>query len=107
MSWVNWKAAAGGVTGREMKREAIKAYGPPSRAKDGYAALVYNQKDWPALSKWSTTNALLTPNMRTLRRSNCADEWLGILRDWAKRHTKDELNTLFFDRDSFSSSADT
>lgn len=98
MSWVNWKAAAGGVTGREMKREGNQGLWPTLACKDGYAALVYNQKDWPSIIKMVDDERLADPKYADFtERSDCADEWLGILRDWAKRHTKDELNTLFFD----------
>ena len=98
MSWVNWKAAAGGVTGREMKREGNQGLWPTLKCKDGYAALVYNQKDWPNIIKMVDDERLADPKYADFtERSECADEWLGILRDWAKQHTKDELNTLFFD----------
>ena len=98
MSWVNWKAAAGGVTGREMKREGNQGLWPTLECKDGYAALVYNQKDWPSIIKMVDDERLADPKYADFtERSDCADEWLGIIRDWAKRHTKDELNTLFFD----------
>ena len=98
MSWINWKAAAGGVTGREMKREGNQGLWPTLECKDGYASLVYNQKDWPSIIKMVDDERLADPKYADFtERSDCADEWLDILRDWAKRHTKDELNTLFFD----------
>ena len=98
MSWVNWKAAAGGVTGREMKREGNQGLWPTLACKDGYAALVYNQKDWPNIIKMVDDERLADPKYADFtERSDCADEWLGILRDWAKQRTKDELNALFFD----------
>ena len=98
LSWVNWKAAAGGVTGREMKREGNQGLWPTLACKDGYAALVYNQKDWPSIIKMVDDERLADPKYADFTaRSECADEWLAVLRDWAKQHTKDELNTLFFD----------
>jgi len=98
MSWVNWKAAAGGVTGRAMKREGNQGLWPTLACKDGYAALVYNQKDWPSIIKMVGDERLADPKYADfMERSDSSEEWLEIIKDWAKQHTKDELNALFFD----------
>ncbi|WP_158816893.1 CoA transferase [Methylocapsa sp. S129] len=48
--WLNWKGATGMlIEGMPLKRGNLRNYWQVMRAKDGYVALVYQEKDWPAL----------------------------------------------------------
>ena len=49
LRWVNWKAAAAGVLGRDIHRQGDQAEWPVVPCADGHVALVYQERDWPRL----------------------------------------------------------
>jgi crotonobetainyl-CoA:carnitine CoA-transferase CaiB-like acyl-CoA transferase len=66
--------------------------------RDGYAALVYNEKDWTSIQKMLGDDRLEDERLDSLQKRMVHQElWLPIVRDWAASRTKAELNALFLE----------
>ena len=97
LCWVNWKAAAGGIAGRELCRAGNAGDWPSLACKDGFVALVYNEKDWPAICRMVGDERLQDESLKTFaERSAQRDIWQPVLRRWASAYTKAELAELFY-----------
>jgi crotonobetainyl-CoA:carnitine CoA-transferase CaiB-like acyl-CoA transferase len=73
--WSNWKSFAERLyMGRSPTREGVKAEWQAFPCKDGYAAFVYLDKDWPAVVRLIDDPRLENPelNSRQGRRANTA-----------------------------------
>jgi crotonobetainyl-CoA:carnitine CoA-transferase CaiB-like acyl-CoA transferase len=92
-AWLNWKVAAGTlVFGTSPVRggDCIDWYTVP--AKDGHVALVYQEKDWPALRALIGDARLHDPRFDTRagRRRNRAD-LLAVMGPWFIARTRAEV----------------
>ena len=66
-TWLNWKAAAGMmVLGTNLKRGNARNHWGILPAQDGYVALVYQEKDWPALCEMIGDSRLAGPKFANL-----------------------------------------
>lgn len=92
-TWLNWKAAAGVlVGGTALKRGNARNYWRIMPARDGYVALVYQDKDWPALCDLVGDPRLLEKRFSSLKgRAEHLAELLDILRPWFSTRTRAEV----------------
>jgi len=96
LSWVNWKAALAGDLGQDLQREGDQAEWPVIECADGHFALVYTERDWPSLVKMIADPLLEDAKFSSFRkRSANRNDYLAVVRQWAKNLTKAELSTLF------------
>lgn len=66
MIWLNWKAPAGALfLGRPPSREGAQAEWRTIACADGHLALVYADRDWPALCKLARSPVLAAPPFDT------------------------------------------
>ena len=98
MSWINWKAASAGAMGKDIRREGEGAEWPVMACRDGYVALIYTERDWPALVEMIGEPALEAPEFATLgSRNTHREDYLAIIRAWVAKRTKAELGALFLE----------
>jgi hypothetical protein len=89
-TWLNWKAAAGMlVFGTNLKRGNARNHWGIVPAQDGHVALVYQEKDWPALCDMIGDPGLADPNFATLAgRSANRTALMDLLRPWFAVRTR-------------------
>ncbi len=98
LSWVNWKAGAAGAMGQDISRQGKDAEWPVISCKDGFAAFVYTERDWKALTQMIGDPALDDERFRTfaLRNKN-RDAYMAIIRDWAAERSKAEIAEAMYE----------
>ena len=93
--WLNWKAAATVILfGRAaaLRDKAQRGGWHTMRAKDGHIALVYMNKDWPALRDLISDERLLDPKFASQKsRGENMDELNGIMAPWFAARTRHEI----------------
>ena len=92
-TWLNWKVAAGVlVSGVTLKRGNARNYWRVMPVRDGYVALVFQDKDWPALRDLVSDPRLAEERFGSLRgRAEHLAELLDILRPWFAIYTRAEV----------------
>ncbi len=83
-AWLNWKAAAGVlVFGSTLRRGNARNHWSIVEAQDGHVALVYQEKDWPALRDMVGDAQLTEPRFATSAgRAEHRAALTAILRPW-------------------------
>ena len=100
LAWVNWKAAAAGALGRDICRQGDKAEWPVIQCKDGYAALVFQERDWSNLVAMVSDDRLKADRFTTFKgREENRTEYMEIFRSWARALSKNEINSAFLEFD--------
>ncbi len=100
LGWVNWKAAAAGVMGKDIHRQGDNAEWPVIPCKDGYAALVYQERDWPNLVSMVGDKGLEDERFSNFAgREAARSDYMEIIRRWAAGLTKSEINAAFLEYD--------
>ena len=100
LSWVNWKAAAAGSLGRDIHRQGDRAEWPVIACADGYAAFVYQERDWPRIIDMVADERLADSRFASFKlREQHRDEYMALIRDWAAQLTKAEILQAFLDFD--------
>ncbi len=100
LSWVNWKAAAAGSLGPDIHRQGDRAEWPVIACADGYAALVYQQRDWPRIIDMVGDDRLADSRFTSFKgREQHRDEYMAVIRGWAAKLTKAEILQAFLDFD--------
>ncbi|MEM9621840.1 MAG: CoA transferase [Pseudomonadota bacterium] len=96
LAWVNWKAAAAGVLGKDIHRQGDTAEWPVIACRDGYAALVYQERDWPNVVAMVGDPRLQDDRFATFAgRATARSEYMDIIRGWAQGLTKAEIDAAF------------
>ena len=96
LAWVNWKAAATAELGGDLQREGENAEWPVLPCLDGYVALVFQERDWPAIVRMVGDTRLASEDFRSFRRRAAnRDEYMSIIRSWAAKVSKKGLFELF------------
>ena len=96
LGWINWKAAMAGDLGKDLRRQGNAAEWPVVECADGHFALVYTERDWPALVKMIGDERLEEERFASFRgRIGHRDAYMSIIREWARALTKVELVALF------------
>ena len=93
LAWVNWKAvfATAFRGGSPVSREGRQAEWQVVRCKDGWIAVVFNEKDWPALARLVGHPDLLDPALTNVagRAARRAD-YMPHIERWCAERTRDE-----------------
>ncbi|MDP6377416.1 MAG: CoA transferase [Pseudomonadales bacterium] len=96
LSWINWKAASASISGADIHREGANAEWPVLPCLDGYVAMVYTERDWPALVEMINVEALRAPQYSHPKaRNQHRSSYLDIMRAWMADKTKMQLTDLF------------
>ncbi len=100
IAWVNWKAAAAGALGKDIHRQGDEAEWPVIACRDGYAALVYQERDWPNIVAMVGDEQLSDERFATFAgRAAARGEYMDIIRRWASGLSKSEINAAFLEFD--------
>ncbi|MCG8443081.1 MAG: CoA transferase, partial [Caulobacterales bacterium] len=92
LAWVNWKSAVMASIGQENKRKGRRAEWPVLDCKDGYAAFVFNERDWPNVVEMVDDPILRLEKYATFEgRQADRDGYMGAVRAWFRGRTKQEL----------------
>lgn len=91
-AWLNWKVAAGYLlNGVTLRRGNRRNHWRVLEAADGHVALVYQEKDWPALRDMVGDPRLREPRFATIAgRADHAADLLDLLRPWFASRTRAE-----------------
>ncbi|MEM9682952.1 MAG: CoA transferase [Pseudomonadota bacterium] len=92
--WVNWKGVSGSrmSPGTETTREGASSEWRVLRAKDGYIALVYNQRNWKAVTDLIGDPMLSNPDLATRSgRAARRSDYMPVIERWCARRTRDEI----------------
>ena len=91
--WLNWKAAAGVlVFGSVLRRGNPRNHWGIVEAQDGYVALVYQEKDWPALRDMMGDPGLAEPRFATSGgRAEHRGALMALLRPWFAARTRADI----------------
>lgn len=92
--WVNWKGVSGSriSPGTETTREGANSEWRVLRAKDGYIALVYNQRNWKAVTDLIGDPLLSDPDLATRSgRAARRDEYMPVIERWCAGRTREEI----------------
>ena len=96
LAWVNWKAAILGDLGAEISRQGEAAEWPVLPCADGHVALVYQERDWPALVKMLGDPRLEDERFGSFQgRARHRAEYMDIIRAWAQGQSKRALMRAF------------
>ena len=100
LSWVNWKAAVAGELGRDLRREGARAEWPVIPCKDGYAALIFQERDWQNMVAMVGDARLRSERYASFRgRAKHRDEYMALIRAWAAARSKTEIMRAFHQHD--------
>lgn len=92
LAWINWKSGAAGAAGQPITREGARAEWPVLRCADGHWALIFTERDWPALVELIGDPRLAEPRLATFEgRAEHREEYLARIAAWAAPLTKAEL----------------
>jgi crotonobetainyl-CoA:carnitine CoA-transferase CaiB-like acyl-CoA transferase len=92
-AWLNWKAAAGVlVLGSVLRRGNARNHWGIMAAQDGHIALVYQEKDWPALRDMVADTRLTEPRFATSAgRAEHRAALTAILRPWFAARSRADI----------------
>ncbi len=92
-TWLNWKVAAGMIVqGAVLKRGNARNHWRVVPARDGHVALVYQDKDWPALRDMVGDPRLSEPRFATQGdRATHLSDLLDVLAPWFSVRTRAEI----------------
>lgn len=92
-TWLNWKGAAGMlVSGASVQRGNARNYWRIVPAQDGHVALVYQDKDWPALREMVGDPCLSEERFSTASgRAEHLAELMEVLRPWFAARSRAEI----------------
>ncbi len=94
LAWVNWKSVASCYfkPGDKKTREGDTAEWRVVKAKDGWIALVFNQKDWPSLAKMIGDPLLKDPGLATRSgRAARRNEYMIVVEAWCGERTREQI----------------
>lgn len=92
LKWINWKAIAAGAMGTHVSRMGAMAEWPVLACRDGHVAILFTERDWPAMVKMVGDPALADPKFGTFQgREAHRGAYLPILQHWCADRTKDAL----------------
>ena len=91
--WLNWKAAAGVlVFGSVLRRGNPRNHWGIVEAQDGYVALVYQEKDWPALRDMVGDPGLSDPQFATSAgRAEHKAALMALLKPWFAARSRADI----------------
>ena len=92
--WVNWKGVSGSRInpGTETTREGANSEWRVLRAKDGYIALVYNQRNWKAVTDLIGDPLLSDPDLTTRSgRAARRGDYIPVIERWCAGRTREEI----------------
>ena len=94
LAWVNWKNVASSYfkPGEKTTREGAAAEWRVVKAKDGWIALVFNQRDWPSLANMIGGALLEDPGLAT-RSGRAAQraEYMSVVEAWCRQRTREQI----------------
>lgn len=94
LKWINWKAVAGAAMGMRVTRTGAMAEWPVLACKDGHVAILFTERDWPAMIKMVDEEALKDPRFESFEgREEHRAEYLPILQDWCLENSKEDIRT--------------
>lgn len=97
IGWINWKSAAAGAFGKNIHREGENAEWPCMPCKDGFAAMVYTERDWDSVVNMIDDDGLRVDEFKTFEgRQKNRDGYMEIVRRWTASKTKAELMELYY-----------
>ena len=95
MQWINWKAISAGMRGETVTRAGALAEWPVLECADGHVALLFAEREWPAVLDMVNDPDLNDPRFATFKgRQDHRAEYLPILQRFCKTHRKAELRYL-------------
>ncbi len=98
MAWINWKAGAAGALGRDISRQGEKAEWPVVPCKDGHAAFLFTERDWPAVVSMIGDPALQEDRFATFQaRAENRQEYMAIVREWVRNLSRAEFTRAFYE----------
>lgn len=98
LAWVNWKSVISGQMGKDMMRQGTQAEWPSIVCKDGYASFIYHAGSWDNIKKMINDPRLEDSKYDSFEgRSKHRDDYMPIIKSWAKKKTKIELAKLFLE----------
>ena len=99
LAWINWKSAVAASLGADSKRQGAKAEWPVLECRDGYAAFVFNERDWPQVCEMVGDPQLKAEQFSSFedRQAN-REGYMKPIREWFLSKSKTELTQSFLDR---------
>jgi crotonobetainyl-CoA:carnitine CoA-transferase CaiB-like acyl-CoA transferase len=96
LAWINWKAGASAAMGTPTTREGEASEWPVLPCADGYFALVYLERDWPALCAMIGDERLSDQRFAAFKgRQRHRVELRSIITNWMCGRSKAELFEAF------------
>jgi len=96
LTWVNWKAVAGGQMGIDMVRKGELSEWPMMTCKNGFVAFLFTERDWGRVKKLIGDPRLEDPKFGSFAgRAEHRNEYIPILKNWCIQYTQSELNEIF------------
>ena len=96
LAWVNWKAGASATMGTPTTREGEASEWPVLPCADGHFALVYMERDWPALCEMIGDPRLREQRFASFKgRLQHRVELRAIVTEWMRARSKAELFDAF------------
>ncbi len=98
LSWINWKSAIAAELGLVTKREGAQAEWPILKCKDGYAAFLFQERDWQQIVKLIGNPQLKDKKFASFAaRAEYRQEYMNIISAWCESKTKSELMQCFLE----------
>jgi crotonobetainyl-CoA:carnitine CoA-transferase CaiB-like acyl-CoA transferase len=92
LAWINWKSGAAGAAGQPITREGARAEWPVLRCADGHWALIFTEREWPALVELVGDPRLGDPRFATFEgRAAHREDYLPWIAAWAAPLSKAEI----------------
>jgi len=94
LAWVNWKSVASCYfkSGDKKTREGDTAEWRIVKAKDGWIALVFNQRDWRSLVNMIGDPLLKEPDLTTRSgRAARRGEYMAVVEAWCGERTREQI----------------
>lgn len=96
LTWVNWKSVVHAQFNRNNKRQGEQAEWPLLKCKDGFAAFLFNDRDWDAIVDLVGDPILGEDKFRSFKgRQENRDEYMRIIRAWCNTQTKQQIAESF------------
>ena len=99
LAWINWKSAVAASLGVDNKRQGKSAEWPVLKCRDGYAAFVFNERDWPEICDMVNDPQLRSSGFSTFEgRQADREGYMTPIRSWFLTKSKAELTQEFVKR---------
>ena len=96
LGWINWKAGAAGLMGRDISREGKLAEWPVIECADGHVAFLFTERDWPEIVRMIDDPALDDPRFASFAgRAKHRRIYMNIIAAWCKTRDKATLQAAF------------